>query len=1115
MSLLTGALYPDEGWAMVGGLDVVRQRSQLRRSLGVCPQFDVLYSELTCWEHMHLYGGMQGLAADECDGEAQRLLGELDLLGKREQKASSLSGGQRRRLSLAVSLIGDPKVVLLDEPTTGLDPANRRRVWKVLQQQKRTSTIIMTTHSMEEADLLADSIGVMSRGKIQVVLDSSQLCMTVTRVARSPCSSGPGFIISVARSPCSSGPGFIISVARSPCSWTDDETGQAVGSTLELKKRFGTGYLLHILKDRGFKEEEVLNAVHSAVPGVAVSSNVSGEMALRLPLGQEERFAALFAEFDERREHFGLQTYSLSMSTLEEVFLRLAEQENAADGSEAAPAAAIAAPVDSAPNLPEPGGGQGHDNSSSDGDASGPQPAPAPSISVAVRGGGGGGDVWTELDHFECQKSTRRQVLAVLAGTLAAARRHPITFFLLVWNPVWMCTIVSLVFPLIKARPPSPVPMAPSLLGNTSLLVAVQPLPGTAGPVSDAVVAQSLSLLGPGFKGRTARFEDAASLDLAMLAATAGNSSAAVAVLFEVDPLNGSGSVTFRYDKETMASARLLVAQALNATAYLADPGAFPKGIGCSYLIWKSPLYSNAISAGGLSLFVCTAFNVLAILYSMDMVRLRVARVKEMFLLSGLPRLTFWLAHGLGHFLLYCVAFGTSFVILRALGGMDGVVHNNFLGYALLYLLFAPAIILLGYCLSFLFDKEETAQVMTDQIVNLTVFIPWIIMVFVTTSKKQAAELALSLIPGWALYRGHSVLETAALNGTPFSAADVFNWDKELAQCLLMLAVDVAYLSSLLWLLDTGLLRKLLARSLGPASLPAKDEERLRAEEAALARRLPPVQRDTAGKEQSATVVATSLAKTYRPRNAPATWACRGVSLQVEQGTVYGLLGPNGAGKSTMMSMLTGIEACDAGDGFINGRSVTWDLEACRAFIGLCPQFDALVDNLTAREHLAMLAEIRGVPPRLVPRVVERAIADMALTEKAGAVCKTYSGGNKRKLSVAMSMVANPRVSFLDEPSTGMDPETRRHMWAFISRIAQSRAVVLTTHSMEEADALCSRIGIMIHGNLRAEGTSQELKAAYGSGFLVQVPCALPESDSFYRYIIVTPSPRPFTVILS
>jgi len=128
------------------------------------------------------------------------------------------------------------------------------------------------------------------------------------------------------------------------------------------------------------------------------------------------------------------------------------------------------------------------------------------------------------------------------------------------------------------------------------------------------------------------------------------------------------------------------------------------------------------------------------------------------------------------------------------------------------------------------------------------------------------------------------------------------------------------------------------------------------------------------------------------------------------------------------MSMLTGIELCDSGDGYINGSSITWELETARLHIGLCPQFDALMDNLNAREHLVLLAEIRGVPKALVSRVVERAIQDMALTEKAGAVSKTYSGGNKRKLSVAMSIVANPKVTFLDEPSTGMDPGKKKNL---------------------------------------------------------------------------------------
>merc|ERR1712072_1144055 len=119
--------------------------------------------------------------------------------------------------------------------------------------------------------------------------------------------------------------------------------------------------------------------------------------------------------------------------------------------------------------------------------------------------------------------------------------------------------------------------------------------------------------------------------------------------------------------------------------------------------------------------------------------------------------------------------------------------------------------------------------------------------------------------------------------------------------------------------------------------------------------------------------------------------------------------------------------------------------------------------------------------------MIQRTIEDMDLTLKADARSKTYSGGNKRKLSVALSMIANPTVNFLDEPSTGMDPETRRFMWDYIASVRDGRALILTTHSMEEADALCSSIGIMIRGQLRALGTSQELKSAHGDGYQVMI----------------------------
>ena len=130
-------------------------------------------------------------------------------------------------------------------------------------------------------------------------------------------------------------------------------------------------------------------------------------------------------------------------------------------------------------------------------------------------------------------------------------------------------------------------------------------------------------------------------------------------------------------------------------------------------------------------------------------------------------------------------------------------------------------------------------------------------------------------------------------------------------------------------------------------------------------------------------------------------------------------LGPNGAGKTTMMSMMSGIEDINSGEAWINDASVNTELAEARKLLGLCPQFDALMANLTAREHLKIFAMIRGVPADVAPALIDRTITDMDLTLKADERTSGYSGGNKRKLSVALSMVANPTVNFLDEPSTG------------------------------------------------------------------------------------------------
>lgn len=211
-----------------------------------------------------------------------------------------------------------------------------------------------------------------------------------------------------------------------------------------------------------------------------------------------------------------------------------------------------------------------------------------------------------------------------------------------------------------------------------------------------------------------------------------------------------------------------------------------------------------------------------------------------------------------------------------------------------------------------------------------------------------------------------------------------------------------------------------------------------------------------------------------------------------------------GAGKTTTLSILSGDIAPTSGRAFIDGLDIKTEQLAVRRLIGYCPQHDALLDLLTVREHLHLYARIKGVGSDVIDSVVNRRMQQMDLVDFADKQAGTLSGGNKRKLSVAIAMIGQPRVVFLDEPSTGMDPVARRYMWDVISALttrAGECSVILTTHSMEEAEALCTRIGIMVNGQLRCLGTSQHLKNRFGQGFELEIMTELPSAGAVAAHL--------------
>jgi ABC-2 type transport system ATP-binding protein len=218
------------------------------------------------------------------------------------------------------------------------------------------------------------------------------------------------------------------------------------------------------------------------------------------------------------------------------------------------------------------------------------------------------------------------------------------------------------------------------------------------------------------------------------------------------------------------------------------------------------------------------------------------------------------------------------------------------------------------------------------------------------------------------------------------------------------------------------------------------------------------------------------LRKSFRTRKGTVE-AVRGVDLVVQKGEIFGFLGPNGAGKTTTLRILATLITADAGDATVAGVDLRGAPAQVRERIGYVAQGGGTWDEVTAREELVMQARLYGVHKGQARQRAERSIEAFQLGEFADRPCKTYSGGQRRRVDIALGVIHEPTVVFLDEPTTGLDPQSRAHMWDEIRRLrTQGMTVFLTTHYLEEADALCDRVAIIDHGEIVAEGSPEELK---------------------------------------
>ncbi|HZX06588.1 ATP-binding cassette domain-containing protein [Kribbella sp.] len=239
-----------------------------------------------------------------------------------------------------------------------------------------------------------------------------------------------------------------------------------------------------------------------------------------------------------------------------------------------------------------------------------------------------------------------------------------------------------------------------------------------------------------------------------------------------------------------------------------------------------------------------------------------------------------------------------------------------------------------------------------------------------------------------------------------------------------------------------------------------------------------------------------------------------GIDLNVAEGTIFSLLGPNGAGKTTAVRILSTLAAADAGEIRVAGHDLTQDPEAVRAAIGVTGQFSAIDGLMTGRENLILMADLYHLGKQEARQRADELLEQFDLAEAGKKLAMTYSGGMKRRLDLAMTLVGRPRIIFLDEPTTGLDPRSRHGMWTMIrDLVAGGVTVLLTTQYLEEADQLADRIAVLDHGRLVAQGTAEELKRLAPGGH-IRLRFTSPEEFALAGQVLPTAVPNHEALVL-
>jgi len=951
--------------------------------LGLCPQKNVLWDDLTVEEHVRIFNRLKSKKPSTKE-ENILLLDQCDIKSKMRALSKTLSGGQKRKLQLAMMFTGGSRVCCIDEVSSGLDPLSRRKIWDILLGERGDRSIILTTHFLDEAELLADHIAILSKGSLK-----------------------------------------------------------ASGTSVELKHKLGSGYRVHVYKTHGgvglpkYDDVDHVSRRDQTIYQLTYSGNT--------------------ADFLGRIEAAGVSEYQVNGPTIEDVFLKVAEEVRNPDSVETSKTVVN-------DQLQETG------SRSSGGEApnEGEKNLPALVLQDSTLA-----NVPKLLDGRRI--SMPRQAMVLFSKRLVVLRRNTLPYLAALLIPIIAAGLVTLFlknFEKAGCSPEQTVDISDIIslstqinyqlvagprnrLGQESIQTFAASLAGSSGVAS---VAENLTQLLDSlhFVDTLGEFNDYIGTHFANVTPGGfflGDDSSAPTFAWR-----GNGDIAFSIIIQNAMDTLLTNVSISNQ--YQAFDTPWPQDVGKALQL---------ITYFGLAMSVYPSF--FALYPTVE----RLRNVRGLHYSNGVRSAPLWLAYTTFDFVIVLVTSALSIIIFRA--ASNAWYHIEYL--FVVFFLYGLASTLLSYVIS-LFSRSQLAAFAFAAGGQAVMFLLYFIayMSVLTYSPIDKIDSYVNICH----FAIASISPVANLTRALFVTLNIFSVtckDREYASypgsmtvfggpILYLILQSFALFGLLLWWDSGPLLRRWRGKQL------EEEVEEKDTVEAEVSNELTRVSSSQDG------LRVLNLSKRFGKN-----LAVNNVTFGVPRSEVFALLGPNGAGKSTTISLIRGDiqPSRRGGDILVDSVSVIRHRAQARSRLGVCPQFDAM-DTMTVSEHLHFYAKVRGVnDPRHNVDAVMRAVG---LEQYADRMAAKLSGGNKRKLSLGIALMGNPSVLLLDEPSSGMDAASKRVMWRTLESVIPGRSLVLTTHSMEEADALATRAGIMA-GKMLALGTTESLRRKHGDAYYVHL----------------------------